>query len=1310
MKKRLTVISILIILLCGIFGTSPASATVSPMISCGNNHVILLKSDGTVWTFGDNQFGQLGNNTTTNSNTPVQVSGLTDVIAINAGCNHSMALKSDGTVWTWGQNSYGQLGDNTTTNSSIPIQVNGLSEVTAIAAGSKHSLVLKSDSTVWSWGNNSLGQLGTGTITNSLTPIKTNFASSGTVIAIAAAGENSTVLKSDGTVYNCGNNAVGQLGNNSTSNSSSPAKVRGLDGTSYLTGISAISPAYYNGIALGSNGSVYTWGGNNNGELGNGTTTSKKYAVQVSGLSGVIKISGSKNGAWDMALKSDGTIWTWGFNGSGQMGDGSTTQRTTPVQVLGSGGTGYLTDISSISAGEAMGAAIKSDGSIMMWGSNYKGQLGNGTTGSYKSSPVQVVGPGGIGLFNTNSTSTPIPVTGIALNKTADTVLINNTDQLIATITPVNADDSRVTWSSSDITKVIVDSNGKITALASGSATITATTVDGGYTATCTVDVQVPVSGITLNQTTLNLLVNGTATLVATVSPDNATDKSVTWLSSNPSVVTVDQNGNITAIAPGDCTVTATTVDGNKSASCEIIVTVPVSGISLNKTTLDLVVNNSETLIATVLPDAATNKSIAWTTSDPTIAIVDNSGLITGIMEGSAIITATTQDGGLSATCTVNVVAQQKSKVLAAGSTLIVKTAQSLAPISYTNSAGFSVLENGKEIPVTNVVVQDGSEGWPYSEITLTSGTPLVKDQTVEVNYIPDSSQPISITDGGSLTSASQSDIVNNSEIIVENFTVEPVNEANLTNGLLKASSFTSSSETILNASSTQQLSAKADFSNSISQEVTGQSSYSSDNPEIASVSDSGLVSAMAPGTAMITASYCDKIATCTFNVPDPIIPVNSVSLNKESLNLLTGETETLIATILPENATDKSVTWVSNNPAVANVDQNGNITAIAAGEATISVTTIDGGKIATCIITVSNPAPTLQSITAVPNPITMYVGDTQDIIIKAQYSDGSERDITGSATLQSDTSTIALTSGNQVIGVAAGNANISISYEDKNTTIGVTVNETLEIISISITPAPIAAVVGKPSTVKVNAKLSDGSTTDITTSTTLSIANASIASITDGVVTGTNSGSTTLTATYQGKSAKTNVTVQKPTNQSLIIAPDAISITVGKASDALVVKAVKSDGSEEVISNNKARFTVGNKTIAQLNSKYQVIGKTAGNTTLTITYGGFTQQIPVTVTDIVPPPPTNTQTETITVSQGGSKIISTKNISSDINTKFQFTSSNTSIATISGTRVYGVKPGSCTITVTYSNSKTGENGTCQIPVQVTSIQINSPK
>ena len=254
-------------------------------------------------------------------------------------------------------------------------------------------------------------------------------------------------------------------------------------------------------------------------------------------------------------------------------------------------------------------------------------------------------------------TEATVPVTGVTLNQTSISIVPGGGETLTATVTPADATNKKVTWKSSNEAIATVDANGIVIGVAAGTATITVTTEDGGYTATCAVEVInfVNVTGVTLNKTSTTIAVGASETLTATVTPDNATFKNVTWKSSNEAVATVDANGKVTGVKAGTATITVTTVVGGETATCAVEVITSVTGVTLNKTTLKLTKGASETLTATVVPGDAYNKNVTWTSSDPAVATVDASGKVTGVAKGTATITVTTEDGGHTATCAVEV-------------------------------------------------------------------------------------------------------------------------------------------------------------------------------------------------------------------------------------------------------------------------------------------------------------------------------------------------------------------------------------------------------------------------------------------------------------------------------------------------------------------------------------------------------------------------------------------------------------------------------------------------------------------------------
>ena len=254
-----------------------------------------------------------------------------------------------------------------------------------------------------------------------------------------------------------------------------------------------------------------------------------------------------------------------------------------------------------------------------------------------------------------------VSVTGVTLDKSSISILVGASETLAATVSPKDAANKNVSWKSDKPEIAAVDANGKVTGVAEGEATITVTTDDGGKTATCKVivsDKEIKVTGVKLNKSETSILVGGNETLTATVLPEDATNQKVTWKSDKPEIATVDANGKVTGVKAGEATITVTTEDGGKTATCKVTVSdteIKVTGVTLNKTALTLETGASETLTATVAPAEATNKKVTWKSDKPEIASVDANGKVTGVKAGEATITVTTEDGGKTATCKVTV-------------------------------------------------------------------------------------------------------------------------------------------------------------------------------------------------------------------------------------------------------------------------------------------------------------------------------------------------------------------------------------------------------------------------------------------------------------------------------------------------------------------------------------------------------------------------------------------------------------------------------------------------------------------------------
>ncbi|MCW5983297.1 MAG: choice-of-anchor D domain-containing protein [Bryobacteraceae bacterium] len=331
----------------------------------GANHSIALKNDGTVWAWGNNYYGQLGNGTNVGSNVPVPVVGLAGIIAVSAGWNYNLALKNDGTVWAWGFNIAGQLGTGNTQDSPVPVAVVGLNGVVAIAAGGGHSLALKSDGTVWAWGSNYLGRLGIGAADGSVwIPVQVSGLKD--VAGIAAGESHSLALKASGGVWAWGSNASGQLGNGSAGGSSSvPVAVANL------SGVVAISAGGSHSLALKTDQTAWAWGDNQHGQLGNGDYAGTfATPVAVKNLAGLKAVAAGEQHS--IAAKTDGTVWAWGENADGQLGNGKHTLSYVPAQVTN------ITGVAAIASGTRHSLALKANGGAWAWGLAASGQLGNG--------------------------------------------------------------------------------------------------------------------------------------------------------------------------------------------------------------------------------------------------------------------------------------------------------------------------------------------------------------------------------------------------------------------------------------------------------------------------------------------------------------------------------------------------------------------------------------------------------------------------------------------------------------------------------------------------------------------------------------------------------------------------------------------------------------------------------------------------------------------------------------------------------------------------------------------------------------------
>ncbi|GAB3280468.1 hypothetical protein GCM10027589_07430 [Actinocorallia lasiicapitis] len=365
----------------------PRAPLTDAVLASGNYHSLLVKPNGTLWGWGSNFSGQLGTAGAGAKSSATLVPGISELShyprSVAAGERHSLAVKSDGTVWAWGDDSDGQLGNGLAGSTYVPTQVSGLSAVVAVAAGFESSYALKSDGTVWAWGANSYGQLGNGTTTLSQSPVQVSGITNAR--ALSAGYGFAVVTLNDGTAKAWGSQDSGSLGNGAASGiSTTPSTVFGLTGLRLDRDALASGSAHT--LAVKTDGTLVSWGLNDDGQLGNGSTTDATSPVSVTGLTNVAKVGGGWVNSY--AITSGGVVKSWGSGGSspaGPLGNGTVVGATTPVTV-----SVVPTTTIGVSGGDSWAASVSPDGTVYSWGYDAVQALGNGAGGS-TSTPAVVI-------------------------------------------------------------------------------------------------------------------------------------------------------------------------------------------------------------------------------------------------------------------------------------------------------------------------------------------------------------------------------------------------------------------------------------------------------------------------------------------------------------------------------------------------------------------------------------------------------------------------------------------------------------------------------------------------------------------------------------------------------------------------------------------------------------------------------------------------------------------------------------------------------------------------------------------------------
>ncbi|MFY0627068.1 MAG: Ig-like domain-containing protein [Reichenbachiella sp.] len=657
-----------------------------------------------------------------------------------------------------------------------------------------------------------------------------------------------------------------------------------------------------------------------------------------------------------------------------------------------------------------------------------------------------------------------ISVTGVTLDDDSETLTEGDGYNLVATIAPVDATNQNVTWSTSDALVATVV-NGVVTAEGAGTATITVTTQDGAFTDTFEVTVEslvIAVTGVMLDKESETITVEEALTLIATVAPIDATNQNVTW-STNDALVATVVNGVVTAEGAGTAIITVTTQDGAFTDSFEVTVenlVINVTGVTLDKESETITVEEALTLIATVAPVDATNQNVTWSTNAAAIATVDN-GVVTGVGGGSAIITVTTEDGSFTDTFEVTVtvavtgvILDSESGIMAVGNDVTIVA--SVEPFDATNqNIAWSTSDAGIASVVDGVVT---AEGIGEATITVTTedggfiDTFLVTVQEAVISVtgvtLDDDSETLTEGDGYNLVA-----------------TVAPVDATN--------------------------------------QNVT----WSTSDALVATVVN-GAVTAEGAGTAIITVTTQDGAFTDTFEVTveSLVIAVTGVTLDKESETITVDEALTLIATVAPIDATNQNVTWSTNTAAIATV-VDGVVTGVGVGSAIITVTTEDGSFTDTFEVTIQAETITVSGVSLDVKEGTIEIGDTQTLTASVLPLNATNQNVTWSTSDEA----IATVLDGVVTGVAVGVATITVTTDEGGIT------DTFEATIIPARIAVTGVTLDKESeTIIVDEELTliatvapmDASNQNVLWNTS----DAAIASVIDGVVTGVAVGVATIT------------------------------------------------------------------------------------------------------------------------------------------------------------------------------------------------------
>ena len=837
-----------------------------------------------------------------------------------------------------------------------------------------------------------------------------------------------------------------------------------------------------------------------------------------------------------------------------------------------------------------------------------------------------------------------VAVTGIYIPYNNIALVAGNTYTVSATVYPSNASNKNIIWSSNDTSVAAVFNGGEVSANGAGTAVITATTVDGGYSYRCTITVTQGVEGIKLSKTKLNIPVGSSKTLTATFIPANATNKQVTWYCADPTIATVSNKGIVTGKKPGTTTVTVMTEEGSFSADCTIVVYTPEDGIKINSDKVTLGKGAKTLLTATVTPENATNKGVKWSSSDASIASVNDSGQVAGLKVGSAVITATTSDGKYKDTCLIEVV-QLATEVILDFTNLQMD-------VGKTKTLSASL----RPITITNKKVKWSSSDKTIASINNNGTITALKAGTVTIKCVS--------ADGGAKATCKVT--------VIQRVTSIKFN----------------------NPKDTVKVGAKKYLTVTTLPKDASETTFiwKSSNKKIAKVNSKGKVLGVAPGTCTIKVSNTAGTvkAKCTLTVTTG---VTGISLDKSAVSISKGRSTTLRAKILPENATDKTVTWTSSNNDVATVNSKGKITAKAIGYAVITATTKDGGSTATCKVRVVYG---VNGITLEPTKLSLVVGKKAVLKATLTPANASNKNVKWKS---SNKNIVRVNSNGVIKALRPGSATISVTAEDGGYKAVCRVTSIVPVTGISISRTKLTLEKGKVFKLKAAVAPQDASNKTVKW---ISGDQKIVTVAQNGKVKAVGAGTTVVTAkSVDGAfTAKCKITV-KVYPASIKLNNTKLNLGTGKTV-SLTAAVSPADAPQTVT------WSSSDPSVVAVSQTGQLRGKANGSAVITVTTSnGKSATCTVTVQEVLTELALNKNALSLALGQTATLKANAKPAGLS-NGTLVWKTSNAKIATVNSKGIVtAVAPGTAIIKV--ANAASGLSDSCTVSVRrpVTGVSLN---